>query len=312
MISNLKTKYTFIVQNSAKRLDQLLVEYFEELEDCFSRSLVQKLISDTHILVNKKPSKSSYKVKIGDEVEISIPPRQEITVLAENVDLRIVYEDDYLIVINKDNNIVVHPAPGHKSGTLLNAVLHHTKGKISSIGAPSRYGIVHRIDKQTTGLIVLAKDDYTHLDLARQFSSKSAYRKYWAIVMNNPTNLIKTNKIETLFARHPNDRKKFSSKVKYGKKAITFYKLIKTNGELSLLDVELKTGRTHQIRVHFFDNNCPLIGDPLYKTKLSTKYPIDRQALHARFLSFLHPIYKIRISFSCRIEQDLQNIVRSM
>lgn len=301
--------YSFVSEQSGKRLDQLLVDYFEDIDDSFSRTSIQKFIKDGCVLVNKKKCKAALKLKTDDLVEIALPKKQEISVVEEDIKLRVVYEDPYLIVINKENNMVVHPAPGNYSGTLINAVLYHTKGKISDIGAPLRPGVVHRIDKQTSGLIVVAKDNYSHLDLAKQFASKIAFRKYTAVVWGNPENILKTDSIKTYFGRHPNDRKKFTSKVTMGKEALTYFKILKTNQIMSLLDVEIKTGRTHQIRVHFFDSHCPIVGDPVYSCKFNDKVKIKRQALHARYLSFIHPRFGIRLCFFSKIEDDIKDLI---
>jgi len=306
---NSLNKYSFVSEVKDQRIDKVLLDYFEDIDSSFSRTAIQKLIKDGLIKINNKTTKSSYKLKIDDLVEITNIKKQ-IDLTPQDIKLRIVYEDQYLIVINKKADMVVHPAPGNYTNTLLNAVLFHTNNVISTIGAPLRPGVVHRLDKDTTGLIVIAKNDYTHLDLAKQFATKVSYRRYTAIVFNNPFKVLNTNTINTFFSRHPKDRKKFTSKVNTGKHATTIFKVIKNNNEISLLDVELKTGRTHQIRVHFFDNNCPLIGDKTYSTKLSNKYKINRQALHARVLSFIHPIFKNRLHFICPIENDIKEILK--
>jgi len=307
---NALNSYSFISELKDERIDKVLIDYFEDIDNSFSRTAIQNLIKDGLIKVNNKNIKPSYKLKKNDLVEITINQKKEIKLLPQDIKLRIVYEDDNLIVINKTSNMVVHPAPGNYTDTLINAVLFHTNNIISKIGLPWRPGVVHRLDKDTSGLLVIAKNDYTHLDLAKQFATKLAFRKYTAIVFNNPYEILKKNIINSFYSRHPKDRKKFTSKVSTGKNAVTHFNVLKHNDELSLLDIELKTGRTHQIRVHFYDNNCPILGDKTYSTKLSNKFKISRQALHARVLSFIHPIFKNRLSFISPLEEDIKELLK--
>ncbi len=301
--------YKFTVESLGKRVDLLLVEYFEDVGDIFSRNSIQDLIKKGFVKVDGKTIKPSKTLKPGEIVEIIIPEQPKLEIIPQSLPIRVIYEDDYLIVINKTPDIVVHPAPGNLNGTLVNAVHFHCKGKLSSIGGSSRAGVVHRLDKNTSGLIVMAKDDGAHLDLSKQFSDKTAGRIYYAVVWGQPSQ--QQERIETLYARHPADRKKFTSKVASGKKAVTNYKIISTTDDMSLLRVELETGRTHQIRVHMHDIGCPLVGDQVYGKKKERATVIHRQALHAMALTFVHPIYKLRLSFISPLEDDFRNLLET-
>ena len=304
-----ENSYKFTVESPSKRTDLLLVEYFEDVGDIFSRNSIQDLIKKGLVKVDGKAIKPSKSLRPGETVEIIIPEQPKLEIMPQFLPIRVVYEDDYLIVINKTPDFVVHPAPGNLNGTLVNAAHFHCKGKLSSIGGSSRAGVVHRLDKDTSGLIVMAKDDGAHLDLAKQFSDKTAGRIYYAVVWGRPTQ--EHGRIETLYARHPADRKKFTSKVVSGKKAVTNYKVVSITDEMSLLRVELETGRTHQIRVHMHDIGCPLVGDHVYGKKKERTTVIRRQALHAMVLTFIHPIYKLRLSFISPLEDDLRNLLRT-
>ncbi len=299
--------YTFTSNYNSKRLDILLVEYFEDIGDVFSRNAIQVLIKDGLVKVNGELSKPSRVIKLGDLIQISIPEQAPLDIKSQNIPLRIVYEDDNIVVINKKAGMVVHPAPGNEDGTLVNALYHFCGGKLSSIGGASRAGIVHRLDKDTSGLIVVAKDDVSHLDLAKQFSNKSAGRIYYAVVWGVPKE--QELEISTFYGRHPADRKKFSSKLKSGKKAITRYKVVSHNDSFSLLRLELSTGRTHQIRVHMADLGHPLLGDITYGKQKDKKKFIDRQALHALSLTFQHPTNDIKLTFISPMEKDLKELI---
>ncbi|MCX6113387.1 MAG: RluA family pseudouridine synthase [Proteobacteria bacterium] len=302
--------YTFIVQFPAKRIDLLLVDYFEEVGGVFSRSSIQDLIKSGNVLVNAKAVKPSKSLSGGENIEIKIPETAPVNIKPQNIPIRVVYEDDYIIVINKTPDMVVHPAPGNYDGTLVNAVFYHCKGKLSTIGGETRSGVVHRLDKETSGLIVMAKDNAAHLDLARQFADKSAKRHYTAVIWGVPDK--KEDRWETFFGRHPVDRKKFTSKLTSGKKAITNYYVIKDNGEESILNVILETGRTHQIRVHMYDHGYAIIGDPVYGKRKQKAVHIKRQALHARSLTILHPIFKQRMTFFSPLESDIKQLIREL
>jgi 23S rRNA pseudouridine1911/1915/1917 synthase len=306
-MKNIEKKiYNFTADKSFRRLDLLLVEYFEEVGSVFSRNSIQNLIEEGFVKVNNKKIKPSQSIKNGDSIQVILPPPQELKLEPENIPLRIVYEDDYIIVVNKKAGMVVHPAVGNLSSTLVNALFFHCKGQLSTIGGETRPGVVHRLDKDTSGLLVVAKSDMAHLDLARQFSNKTSSRIYEAVLWGK---IEPEGKIETFFGRHPSDRKKYSSKVKSGKKAITKYKVINLNSEMTYVRINLETGRTHQIRVHFSDMGNHLVGDKTYGRK-EKKVLITRQALHAKILTIIHPVYKIKISFISPLESDIRDLLK--
>lgn len=305
-----KNFYRFKAEADFRRLDLLLVEYFEELGGIFSRSAIQDWIRSGSVKVNGVIVKPSKSITVGEMVEILIPEPAKIDLSPQNIPIKIVYEDEYIIVIDKEASVVVHPAPGNFSGTLVNAVLYHTSGKLSSIGGNSRPGVVHRLDKGTSGLIVMAKTDAAHLELARQFASKKAGRVYLAVLHGCPVE--EKGKWQTFFGRHPVDRKKFTSKVTDGKVAITNYRVIGCNSKYSVVRVELETGRTHQIRVHMSEHGCPIVGDETYCNVTMDKKLISRQALHAMELRLYHPIYGVRLSFISNLPEDMSKLIKEL
>ena len=269
------------------RCDVFLSEQISNL----SRTSIQKLIKEKLVFVNGKNIKPNVILEIGDEITVSIPDKKEITLVAEDIALDIVYEDDYIIIINKPRNMVVHPAAGNEEHTLVNALLNHCK--LSMINS-ERPGIVHRIDKDTTGLIVCAKDDETHLKLVEMFANREINKKYLAIC--NGSFSKENGLIDKPIGRAEKDRKKMSVKSKSGKEALTEYNILSSNLKYSLVDVTLHTGRTHQIRVHFSSLNHPIIGDETYGNK-NEKIKAKGQMLHSYYLEFLHPITKEKLSF---------------
>ena len=269
------------------RCDVFLSEQISNL----SRTSIQKLIKEKLVFVNGKNIKPNVILEIGDEITVSIPDKKEITLVAEDIALDIVYEDDYIIIINKPRNMVVHPAAGNEEHTLVNALLNHCK--LSMINS-ERPGIVHRLDKDTTGLIVCAKDDETHLKLVEMFANREINKKYLAIC--NGSFSKENGLIDKPIGRAEKDRKKMSVKSKSGKEALTEYTILSSNLKYSLVDVTLHTGRTHQIRVHFSSLNHPIIGDETYGNK-NEKIKAKGQMLHSYYLEFLHPITKEKLSF---------------
>jgi 23S rRNA pseudouridine1911/1915/1917 synthase len=302
--------YKFRISNPCRRLDVLIVDYFEDIGDVFSRNSIQNLIKLGAIRVDGKTSKPSRSLKGGELIEVDIPEQKILDLVPQDIPIRIVYEDDHIIIINKKAGMVVHPAPGNYSDTLVNAVFYTSKGRLSNIGGNTRPGVVHRLDKDTSGLIVMAKDNVSHLDLARQFADKTAGRIYTALVCGVPDKY--PQRIETFFSRHPSDRKKFTSKVISGKKAVTNYELIKDNGSASILRLKLETGRTHQIRVHLKDIGYPIIGDKVYGGKNILEVKMSRQALHAGSLTITHPIFRTRMSFFCPLEDDIVELIKEL
>lgn len=279
-------------ENSGNRIDKFLSI---ELKDV-SRSHIQKWIDEGCVIVNTVIVKRNYKVKAGDIVDVSIPEVKEVEIAPTAMTLDIVYEDQDILIINKPVDMVVHPAPGHYTDTLVNGIMYHCKEQLSGINGELRPGIVHRIDKDTTGLLVVCKNDTAHVDLAAQLKAHSIERVYEAIVYNN----IKDDEgiIEGPIGRHPKDRKKMTINHKNGKEATTHYRVIQRlkNG-FTHVELQLETGRTHQIRVHMASIGHPLLGDPLYGPK-SSPYKLPGQMLHARTLGFYHPRTKEKVLFN--------------
>lgn len=316
-------KYRFEVPEGKKkeRLDQYLASHIENA----TRSKVQKFIEAGLVFVNGKTVKSSYLVQPFDVIEASHPiaPRPEDTE-AEDIPLDIIFEDDYLLIVNKAAGMVAHPAYANFTGTLVNALLHHSKN-LSSVNEAGRPGIVHRIDKNTSGLLVVAKDDVTHAKLAAQFSKHSIEREYWAVcwgIFTKPEGTITANVVR---AKH--DRKKFTTSDTEGKHAVTRYKVIEEFEFTSLLKLNLETGRTHQIRVHLASLNHPIFGDEAYggtqifygntlpkmKSRVQNLLEImPRQALHAKTLGFVHPHTKENVRFDSELPEDFKKLIEQL
>ena len=273
-----------IVENdfSGVRIDKFLAENI----DFLTRSMIAGLIDDGNVSVFGKKAQKSYKCKVNDEITVIIPAPKALETKAENIPLDIVYEDDDLLVVNKPKGMVVHPAPGNYEGTLVNALLYHCGSSLSGINGVIRPGIVHRIDKDTSGLLIVAKNDFSHLHLAKQIKEHSFYRAYHAVVYGN----IKEDKgtVNEPIGRNPKDRKKMAVTQKHSRHAVTHYRVIERMEKFTLIEAQLETGRTHQIRVHMTYIGHPLLGDMVYGPK---KQPIhlEGQALHARVLGFIHP-----------------------
>lgn len=271
-------------------------KYLTSLLDDVSRSYIQKLIGEGRVLVDGKAVKSNYRVVSGGYVTLYLPELKEAQVAPEDIPVDIIYEDADIIVVNKHKGLVVHPAPGHESGTLVNALLHHCKDNLSGINGVLRPGIVHRIDRDTTGVIVACKNDVAHRYIAEQLMAHSITRRYQAIVYN--AFKADSGRVEATIGRHPKDRKKMAVGVRNGKYAATNYRLIENLGDkYAHVECELETGRTHQIRVHMSSINHPLLGDTVYGPD-KNPYHLEGQALHARVLGFIHPRSNKYVEFS--------------
>lgn len=312
------TTYITISSSDSKiRLDKFLLRKFP----AFTRSYLQHLISEKFITVNEKPVKSGYSLKIGDRLSIHFPEQQISPLAAEKIALDVVFEDEDILVVNKPAGMVVHPGAGNKTGTLVNALLYHCRD-LSGINGVLRPGIVHRLDKNTSGLLVVAKNDRSHLLLSRQFESKAIRRTYLALVWGVPVQ--ENGEITTRIGRSRRDRKKMTVLKDRGREAITVFSLLEDYQYLSYLEIHLKTGRTHQIRVHMNHLNHPVFGDPDYNGRKSqlNRLPahlqkrglallrlIDRQALHAKRLEFIHPRTQQLMTYDSALPEDMQQLI---
>lgn len=278
-------KLQFIIEPDyeEERIDKFITSQCEGL----SRSHVQKLIKENEISVNGAPIKSNYRLCQGDILEVHIPELTMPDILPENIPLDILYEDSDLLIINKPKGMVVHPCAGHYTGTLVNAVMYYCKGELSGINGVMRPGIVHRIDKDTTGSIMVCKNDMAHQSLATQLKDHSIKRVYHAIVQG----VVKEDHgtVDAPIGRHPNDRKKMSVVYKNGKEAITHYEVLKRYRKFTYISCQLETGRTHQIRVHMASIHHPLLGDVIYGPEKCSISSLQGQTLHAKTLGILHP-----------------------
>ena len=268
---------------AGERIDKFLSEELSER----SRSFLQKLIKEQYVKVNDKPVKASYRLVFGDLVSILFPEPEKPDIAAEDIPLDILYEDDDIIVINKPKQMVVHPAPGHYSGTLVNALLYHCRDNLSGINGTLRPGIVHRIDMDTTGSLVICKNDAAHQSLSAQLKEHSIHRIYEAVVHGNLKE--DSGRIDAPIGRHPTERKKMSTMAKSAREAVTHYQVLERFGQFTYIQCRLETGRTHQIRVHMASIGHPLLGDAVYGPKKCTFLKLTGQTLHARTLGFVHP-----------------------
>jgi 23S rRNA pseudouridine1911/1915/1917 synthase len=293
----------FQSDEKAPRLDVYLVAHIPEI----SRSRVQKLIEDGCVLVDSKPVKMSHRLKPGEKIEIEMPPLQELDVAAENIPLAIVYEDQYLAVIDKPAGMVTHPGAGITGGTLVNALLYHMKGGLSGIGGTIRPGIVHRLDKETSGLLVVAKEDFSHRHLAEQIKTKTATRLYVALLAGNMP--LESGTVDKPIGRHPTKRKQMGI-VESGRHAVSHYQVIERFDKYTLVQVKLETGRTHQIRVHMASIGFPVVGDLVYNRGTTgneaarAKLGLRRHALHSSQLTLIHPRNNCLLEFKAPLPED--------
>jgi 23S rRNA pseudouridine1911/1915/1917 synthase len=291
--------------NVGTRIDKFLVDALDD----FTRSAVQKIIDDYGVSVNNKIVNKNYKCKLDDEVKIIIPDAKPMETVAQNISLDIVYEDDDLLVVNKPKGMVVHPANGNPDGTLVNALLYHCGDSLSGINGVIRPGIVHRIDKDTSGLLIVAKNDVAHLGLAEQIKEHSFSRAYEAVVYGNVKDDEGT--VNAPIGRNPKDRKKMAVTMKNSKSAITHYKVIKRYGNFTHIRCILETGRTHQIRVHMASIGHPIAGDEVYGPKKVIK-ELHGQCLHAKHIGFVHPRTKEWLEFETELPEYFRKFLLTL
>ena len=275
-------KLFFTIEKGGERIDKYLSEQLEDM----TRSHIQKLIKENMVRVNGMAVKSNFKLSASDQIEVEIPELKEPDILPENIPLDILYEDQDILVVNKPKGMVVHPAPGHYTGTLVNAIMYHCKDNLSGINGVMRPGIVHRIDMDTTGSLLICKNDRAHQALAEQLKEHSITRKYHAIVHGR----LKEDEgtIDKPIGRHPIDRKKMSVHCTNGREAITHYRVLKRFQQFTYIECQLETGRTHQIRVHMSSIGHPILGDQIYGPA-KCPYKLQGQTLHAKILGITHP-----------------------
>lgn len=304
--------FTVSAEEASLRIDAYLSEKIPNT----TRARIQKLIKESLVLVNNKHIKASHKVRLNEEITVTLPAPPPVAVSPEDIKLDILFEDEDLIVLNKPAGLVVHPGAGNRTGTMVSALLNHTS-ELSTIGGPLRPGIVHRLDKDTSGVIVCAKTDLAHINLSEQFKAHSTKRIYNALCYGVPEKTSGT--INLPLGRDPNDRKKISARARHSKQAITNYKVLENFKYFSLIEARPETGRTHQIRVHLKSINHPIIGDPLYcKRAVPVKVhkeaadyikQIKRQLLHAKYLGFTHPASKEFLEFEVPLTEDMQKLI---
>jgi 23S rRNA pseudouridine1911/1915/1917 synthase len=286
-----------------ERLDKFLSIIYPDT----SRSFFQKLIKDNGVFVNEKAEKASYRMNFEDIVTIHFPDAVETSIEAEDIPLDILFEDEDLLIVNKPKGMVVHPSAGHFSGTLVNAVMYHCKDSLSGINGEIRPGIVHRIDMDTTGSLIVCKNDTSHLNIAEQIKVHSVNRIYEGIVYGN----VKEDEgtIDAPIGRHPIERKKMAINEKNGKLAITHYKVLERFGNYTYMQFKLETGRTHQIRVHMSSVGHPLIGDSLYASGKTPFKNLQGQTLHAKTIGFIHPSTNEYVEFEAPLPEYFENLL---
>jgi len=292
-----------LISDKEARIDKFISDNISDI----SRSYAQKLIDEGFAMVVGKKVKSNYKLKAGQVIEITVPQPQTLDVAAEDIELNIIYEDSHLLVVNKQQGMVVHPAAGNYTGTLVNALMKHCGDSLSQINGVVRPGIVHRIDKDTSGLLLVAKDNKTHIGLSQQIKEHSLTRKYIALVYGN----IKEDSgtIDKPIGRHQSDRKKMCITYTNSREAITHFKVLERFGEYTFVECRLETGRTHQIRVHMASISHPVMGDKVYGFK-KEKYNLTGQLLHAKLLGFVHPITGEYLEFESEIPSRLEKFLK--
>ncbi len=293
-----------VTENENKRLDIYISEAYKVL----SRTAIKRLLEEEKIHVNGKVEKTSYKVKNGDNIEIEIPEAKETKLEAQNIPVPVIYEDKDIIVVNKPKGMVVHPANGNPDGTLVNAILAMCKGSLSGIGGEIRPGIVHRLDKDTSGLLIVAKNDEAHIKMSKQIQDRKVEKRYIALVRGNVPDDEAT--IDMPIARSKVDRKKMAVD-KNGKEAVTHFKVLKRYGNYTLLEIKIDTGRTHQIRVHMSYIGYPVVGDSVYSSG-KNEFGVEGQMLHARYLKFKHPITGKELNLEAPLPEYFEKIIKQL
>ncbi len=299
-----KDMQTIIVEQEKERIDKYLVNKLPE----FSRMMIQKLIEQEQILVNTKPVKTSYVVQAGDVIDVAVPQAKPTHLEPQEIPLKIVYEDQDIIVVNKEKGMVVHPAAGNPDGTLVNAIMAHCKENLSGIGGELRPGIVHRLDKDTSGLLIIAKNDKAHIEISKQIQERKVKKTYLALVRG----VIPENEatIDMPIGRSMQDRKKMAV-TKKGKVAITHFKVLERFSKYTFLQIQIETGRTHQIRVHLAEIGYPVVGDMVYSNG-KNEFGVEGQMLHAKSLDFLHPITKEKMHLEAPLPEYFKEVLEKL
>ena len=293
-----------VVDGENVRLDAYIAKKNKEI----SRTMVQKLVEDGNVLVNGSKKKISYKVQKGDVIELNVPEAKEIKLKAQEIPLDIVYEDSDIIVVNKPKGMVVHPANGNPDGTLVNAIMAKCKGSLSGIGGEIRPGIVHRLDKDTSGLLIVAKNDKAHINMSNQIKNREVRKIYIALVKGNIGEDEAT--INMPIGRSTKDRKKMAVR-KDGKEAITHFRVLRRYGNYTLLEIKIDTGRTHQIRVHLAEIGHPVVGDRVYSNG-KNEFGVEGQMLHAKSLDFKHPVTHKHIHLEADLPEYFKEVLNKL
>lgn len=286
-----------------ERIDKCISNYVEIL----SRSYIQKIIKEGKAYINDAPVKSNYKVRVDDKVQFTIPDCEEPDIPPQDIPLDIIYEDKDVLIVNKPKNMVVHPAPGHYEGTLVNAIMYHCHNDLSGINGVLRPGIVHRIDKDTTGSLIICKNDEAHRKIAEQLKEHSITRKYRAIVYGRISN--DEGVVDAPIGRHPTDRKKMAINERNGKPAITHYKVLERFEKYTYIECQLETGRTHQIRVHMTSIGHPLLGDEVYGNA-KCPFKLEGQTLHAMTIGFIHPSTNQYVEYEAPLPEYFERLLQ--
>ena len=297
-------KYVVKKEDENKRIDKLISEIYNDI----SRVTIQRIISEGKLLVNNNKVKSSYKVNTGDNIEFDLDKPEELNIKAQDIPLNVIYEDKDIIVINKEKGMVVHPGNGRTEDTLVNALMGRCKNSLSGIGGKIRPGIVHRLDKDTSGIIIVAKNDKAHINLSEQIKNRKVNKYYIALVRGN---VLENNAtINMPIARSTKDRKKMAVSEK-GKEAITHFKVLKRYNGYTLLELKIDTGRTHQIRVHLSEIGYPVVGDEVYSNG-KNKFGVKGQCLHAKRIEFIHPTTNKKMILEAELPEYFKNILKEL